>query len=73
MLPPMVIFKGTTPRSIKNVLGSQGTVVGYQKKSWMDEKLMLKWISDIWVKYTEKRSSLLILDTFSAHLTDKVK
>ena len=70
MLPPMVIFKGTTPRSITGVQGSQGTVVGYQKKSWMDEKLMLKWISDIWVKM---RQSLLFLDTFSAHLTDKVK
>ncbi len=73
MLPPMVIFKGTTPRSITNVLGSQGTVVGYQKKFWMDEKLILIWISDIWVKYTKKRPSLLFLDTFSAHLTDKVK
>ncbi len=73
MLPPMVIFKDTTPRWITNVLGSQGTVVGYQKKSWMYEKLMLIWISDIWVKYTKKRPSLLFLDTFSAHLTDKVK
>ncbi len=70
MLPPRVIFKGTTPRWTTNVLGSQGTVVGYQKKSWMDEKLMLIWISDIWVKYTKKRPSLLFLDTFSAHLTD---
>ena len=34
---------------------------------------MLKWISDIWVKYTKKRPSLLFLDTFSAHLTDKVQ
>ncbi len=73
MLPPMVIFKDTTPRWITNVLGSQGTVVGYQKKSWMYEKLMLIWISDIWVKYTKNRPSLLFLDTFSAHLTDKVK
>ena len=34
---------------------------------------MLKWISDIWVKYTKRWPSLLFLDTFSAHLTDKVK
>ena len=39
----------------------------------MDEKVMLKWISDIWVKYTKKRPSLLFHDTFSAHLTDKVQ
>ena len=73
MLPPMLIFKGTTSRSIRGVQGSEGTLVSYQKKAWMDEKLMLKWISDIWVKYTKRRPSLLFLDTFSAHLTDKVK
>ena len=55
MLPPMLIFKGTTPRSVRGVKGSAGTVVRYQKKGWMDEKVMLKWISDIWVKYTKKR------------------
>ena len=39
----------------------------------MDEQLMLRWISDIWRKYTKNRPSLLFLDAFSAHLTDKVK
>lgn len=39
----------------------------------MDEKLMLKWISDIWVKHTKNRPSLLFLDSFGAHLTVKVK
>ena len=73
MLPPMIIYKGTTPRSIKGVKWSNGTVVTYQKKAWMDEKLMLKWISDIWVKHTKKRPSLLFLDSFSGHLTEKVK
>ena len=32
MLPPMLIFKGTTPRSVRGVKGSAGTVVQYQKK-----------------------------------------
>ena len=72
MLPPMIVFKGTTPRSIKDVKGSKGTAVCYQKKGWMDERLMLMWISDIWVKHTKKRPSLLFLDSFSAHLIDKV-
>ena len=69
----MVIFKGTTGRSIHNIKESNGTVVCYQKKAWMNEKLMLQWISDIWVKYTKNKPSLLFLDSFSAHLTDKVK
>ena len=70
MLPPMVIFKGTTHRCINKVTGSN---VCYQKKAWMDERLMLTWIRDIWVKHTKKRPSLLFLDSFSAHLTDNVK
>ena len=32
MLPPMLIFKGTTPRSINGVKSSGGTVVSYQKR-----------------------------------------
>ena len=40
----------------------------------MDEKLMLTWIKNIiWVKHTKKRPSFLFLNSFSAHLTDKVK
>ena len=69
MLSPMVIFKGTTHRCINKVTGSN---VCYQKKAWMDERLMLTWIRDIWVKHT-KSPSLLFLDSFSAHLTDNVK
>ncbi len=73
MLPPMIIFKGTTHKSVAGVKGSNDTLVKYQKKAWMDEKLMLTWISEIWVKLTKKKPSLLFLDTFSAHLTDQVK
>ena len=69
----MVIFKGTTGRSIHNIKESNGTVVCYQKKAWMNKKLMLQWISDIWVKHTKNKPSLLFLDSFSGHLTDKVK
>ena len=71
MLPPMLIFN--TSRSVRNVTGSEGTVVSYHSKAWVDEKQMLKWITDIWMKYTRKRPSLLFLDSFSVHLTDKVK
>ena len=65
---PVVIFKGQTERCIQNVKGSN-----VLKKSWMDEKLMMKWIHDIWVKHTKKKTSFLFLDSFSAHLAKKVK
>ena len=67
-LPPVVIFKGQTERCIQNVKGSN-----VLKKSWMDEKIMMKWIRDIWVKHTKKKLSFLFLDSFSARLTKKVK
>ena len=42
MLPLMIIFKGTTTRSIHGVKGSNVTVVSYQKNAWVDEDEMLK-------------------------------
>ncbi len=74
MLPPMVIFKGTTTRSINNVeAGSENSIVSFQNKAWVDESQMLKWIQKVWVNYTKKRHSLLFLDSFSAHLTSVVQ
>ncbi len=74
MLPPMVIFKGTTTRSIKNVeAGSENSIVSFQKKAWVDESQMLKWMQKVWVNYTKRRHSLLFLDSFSAHLTSAVQ
>ena len=73
LLPPMIIFKGTTRRSVRKVSDKDGAVIEFQKKAWMDEKIMLEWIKKIWVVYTKKRPSLLILDCFSAHLTEEVQ
>ena len=73
MLAPMVVFKGTTNRCVSGVRSSEGTLVSYQKKVWIDENEMWKWIRNIWIRYTKKKPSLLFLDSFSAHLTDQVK
>ena len=72
MLPPMIIFKGTTTRTLINVkANSEDTCISYQNKAWVDEPQMLKWIQMVWVKM--KRPSLLFLDSFSAHLTTAVQ
>ena len=44
-----------------------------QENGWMDEKLMIRWIKDIYLKYTKKERSLPVLDSFHGHLTDSVK
>ena len=69
----MVIFKGKTQRVIKDISNSHGAVVSFQKEAWMDEMQMIKWIDDVWIKYTKKRCSLLILDSCTAHLTMRVQ
>ena len=79
MLPPMLIFKGKTDKTIKKLRIPEGFIVKTQEKSWMDEGLMEVWVEEIWLKYVREVSkqlgfdnSLLIFDAFSAHKTDAV-
>ena len=50
-----------------------GVVATTQVKAWMDEVRTLMWIDQVWKPYVSGRRALLALDTFSAHLTDKVR
>ena len=34
---------------------------------------MKQWITKVWIVYTKKWPSLLILDSFSAHITEGIK
>ena len=63
MLPPMLIFKGKTDKTIKKLRIPEGFIVKTQEKSWMDEGLMEVWVEEIWLKY----NSLLTFDAFSVH------
>ena len=74
-LPPMIIFKGKTDRPIRSLKYPEGFVVATQQKAWMDEDLMVRWIKEIWVPYIISkggRESILCLDSFRTHLTDRV-
>ena len=80
MLPPMLIFKGKTDKTIKKLRIPEGFIVKTQEKSWMDEGLMEVWVEEIWLKYVREVSkqlgfdnSLLTFDAFSAHKTDDVQ
>ena len=79
VLPPMLIFKGKTNRTIRNLAVPSGMLVVTQEKAWMDEKLMLEWLDKIWLPHTESKQkeleftkSFLTLDAFSAHKVDSV-
>ena len=80
MLPPMLIFKGKTDKTMKKLRIPEGFIVKTQEKSWMDEGLMEVWVEEIWLKYIKEVSkqlgfvsSLLTFDAFSAHKTDDVQ
>ena len=80
MLPPMIIFKGKTTKTIEKLRVPDGFIVKIQAKAWMDEELMHVWLEDIWLKHTKLMSqklglenSLLTFDAFSAHKTDEVE
>ena len=80
MLPPMIIFKGKTTKTIEKLRVPDGFIVKTQAKAWMDEELMHVWLEDIWLKHTKLMSqklgfenSLLTFDAFSAHKTDEVE
>ena len=72
-IKPMVIFKRKTFLKISN---KHGVVMSAQEKGWMDSDQMKIWIQRACWSQTGglgRRHSLLVYDTFEAHLTDIVK
>ena len=55
ILPPMIIFKGKTDRTIRDLVVPEGFLVTTQEKAWMDEERMIMWLEEIWIKYTDQR------------------
>ena len=80
MLPPMIIFKEKTTKTIEKLRIPDGFIVKTQAKAWMDQELMHIWLEDIWLKHTKLmlqklgfENSLLTFDAFSAEKTDEVE
>lgn len=72
-LKPMVIFKRKT---IPKVNFPPGVVIHCHPKGWMDEKGLKLWVEKVWRSrpggLLQKRS-LLVWDSFRAHLVESVK
>src|SRR5688572_11207624 len=71
-LPPIVIFK---LKKIPKGNFPPGVIVRANPTGWMNENEMLYWIENVWVKRARLSNpqSLLVLDSFSAHIVDSVK
>ena len=70
-LPIMCILKGKCEP--KYVVLPKGLVLQMNDRAWMNEEAMLKWVRVILHPYTQRRPALLVMDSFSAHTTQKVK
>jgi hypothetical protein len=72
-LPPVIIFK------LKNIPRGnfpQKVIIRANQTGWMNENEMTYWIEKVWTKRAARFSnprSLLVLDSFSAHIVDSVK
>lgn len=73
-LPPTIVFKRKTlPKGVKF---PSGVLVRAHEKGWMDEDGTLDWIEKTWNRRKGavfNKPSMLVWDSFKAHLTDKVK
>lgn len=73
-LPPTIIFKRKTlPKGLKL---PNGVLVRANVKGWMDENGILDWLQNVWDKRKGavfKKPSMLVWDSFKAHLTEDVK
>ena len=72
-LSPYVVFKRKTLP--KNVNFRKEVVVRCQAKGWMDETLVQDWLRTVWSKVggLSRRKSMLVWDSFQAHLSKPVR
>ena len=78
MLPPFIIFKGRPTGKVIEMDLPEGVVAVRQEKGWMAGKIMPLYLGKIWFPYVRKiggeaAKSLLVWDSFSAHLINDVQ
>jgi hypothetical protein len=79
MLPPMLIFKGATNGCIANcefVTYPDGGHYSCQKKAWMDEGMMNRWIDQVLVPWKMTMPPgvvpILVLDAYRVHMMGSI-
>ena len=72
-LPPYIVFKRKTLP--KKMVFPPGVIVRCQEKGWMNEEMVKDWINTVWSKVggLSRKQSLLVWDSFRAHLSNPVR
>jgi len=71
-LPPLIIFK---LKNVPRISFPSNVFVRANPSGWMNEIEMVWWIENVWTMRSpfSKPQSLLVMDSFSAHITDSAK
>lgn len=69
-LRPLVIFKGSKPK--KNPPTVNGVDIAYTENGWIDEGTITMWMRRA-IGYLRSDRTLLIWDTYAAHMTERVR
>ena len=68
-LPPMVIFKGKSKRSLNGIIPPfiSKIVITHQENAWSTLQLTDLWVETVWKPFENENKSLLIWDEFEGH------
>ena len=72
-LPMQVVVKGTTNRCVRNRHLPDDMAGDYSPTGWQTEESFIRYIKQHIIPYFNGVSSCLVVDKFSAHMTDAVK
>ncbi len=69
-LPPMIIYPKSFPGGQYKFGGPDDALYGKSESGWVDSKLFLEWMKQIFLRYAvQERPVLLIIDGHKSHLT----
>ena len=76
----MIILRGKTNQTIKDIEAPEGFIMFILEKAWMDEPLMFIWFNQVWKSHGEIKQnelnfnrSSMVYDAFKTHTTDEMK
>lgn len=77
-LPLCAIIKGKTPRCLRKIQEGASAEINkvklyYSDKGWVNEGIMLRYLTDVVQPYTRSQPAALILDSYRSHFTPAVQ
>jgi hypothetical protein len=78
-LPLFYVFKGKTGNRLEKSLPNElptGTIACCQDNAWMDDVTTVQWVERVWKPYVRENNankSVLLVDEFRCHMTQKFR